>query len=170
MKSILSGFCLVALFASTRSDAQQVVKSGFSLERPATEAASLIYESRAGSQSRFWVLGRTAGGTAGWFLGAIAGGYAGYHILPHHDCGCDDPGLTEFVYGAFAGGAFGAGWGAAAPVLSSECSSGTRVGRSLLGSAAGTAIGLLAFRPSGTQLVAVPLLSISGAVLAQRSC
>jgi hypothetical protein len=103
MKSVLSGFCLVALFASTRSDAQQVVKSGFS-------------------------------------------------------------------YGAFAGGAFGAAWGAAAPILSSECSSEHAFGRSLLGSAAGTAIGLLAFRPSGTQLLAVPLLSISGAVLAQRSC
>lgn len=164
------GVCLIVLLASTRADAQYVAKSGIRLERPTAEPATSMHKSLLGSQSRFWVLGRAAGGTAGWFLGAIAGGYVGYHTLPHHNCGCDDPGLTETVYGAFVGGAIGAGWGAAAPILSSECSSGTRFGRSLLGSAAGTGIGLLAIRPSGTQLLAVPILSISGAVLAQGRC
>jgi hypothetical protein len=170
MKSGLSGFCLLVLFASSRSDAQYAVKSGVSLERKATEPARSLSASRLSSQASFPVLARrTAAGGAGWFLGAVAGGYVGYHVLSHDCGGCDDPGIDAIIQGGFVGGAIGAGLGAAAPILSSKCSFATRFGRSLLGSAAGSAIGLL-FRPSSSTLLAVPILSVSGAALAEWSC
>lgn len=167
---LAAGVCFFVLLASTRADAQYAVKSGISLERPATETAPSIHGSRVGSQAIFSVLAkRTAGASAGWFLAAIVGGYVGYNVLSHDCNGCDDPGLDAIVHGAVVGGAIGAGLGAAAPIVSSPCSFGTRFGRSLLGSVTGTAVGLLV-RPHESRLLAVPLLSIGGAALAEWRC
>ena len=74
----------------------------------------------------------------------------------------------QFVHGALVGGAIGAGFGAAAPGLETECSFATRFGRSLLGSAAGASIGFL-FR-GDSKLLAVPILSVTGASLAEWRC
>lgn len=112
---------------------------------------------------------RTASGAMGWVAGAIAGGFVGYRVLPHSPCSCDDPGLTEALTGAVVFGAVGAALGAAAPLLESQCSFGTRVGRSLIGSVVGTGLGFLA-RPQSAQALAIPVLSISGASLAEWRC
>ena len=167
---LAAGVCLFALFTGTSADAQYVVKSGISLERPTTETAPSIHDSPVGSQASFSVLARrTAGASAGWFLVAVIGAYVGYNVLSHDCNGCDDPGLDAILQGAVVGGAIGAGLGAAGPTLESGCSFGTRLGRGLLGSVTGTAIGFLV-RPSESKVVAVPLLSISGAALAEWRC
>jgi len=106
--------------------------------------------------------------TLAWIPAAYIGGGIGYAILPHTPNG-DDPGLDQFIQGAVVGGTIGAAVGAAAPGLDTECSFGTRLARSLLGAAAGTGIGLLS-RPYSTRLLAVPILSISGAALAEWRC
>ena len=102
-----------------------------------------------------------------WIPAALIGGSIGYAIMPHTSNG-DDPGLLQFVHGALVGGAIGAGFGAAAPGLETECSFATRFGRSLLGSAAGASIGFL-FR-GDSKLLAVPILSVTGASLAEWRC
>jgi hypothetical protein len=113
--------------------------------------------------------GRAAIASLGWIAGAIAGGYVGYSIGSHDCNGCDDPGLDQFIHGALVGGAPVAALGAAAPDFDGPCSFETRIGRSLLGSIVGTAIGFLA-HSSSSKLVAVPLLSIGGATLAEWRC
>jgi hypothetical protein len=112
----------------------------------------------------------------GWIGGAIVGAYVWYQIRPH-DCSCDDPGLEQIIEGGFGGGALGAAFGAAAPELDSRCSFKTRIARGLLGSLAGTAIGLLAGSDGGNSVerynaaaIAVPVLSVSGATLAVWRC
>jgi hypothetical protein len=52
------------------------------------------------------------------FVGVLVGGIAGGQ-LPPHDCGCDDPGLDEVVYGALVGATIGAAIGAAYPNMRS---------------------------------------------------
>lgn len=103
----------------------------------------------------------------GWIAGAFAGAYVWYHIRPH-DCECDDPGLAQVFEGAFGGGLLGAALGAAAPDLDSQCSFGTRFGRSFFGSLGGSVVGLLP--NSGVILLSVPILSATGATLAEWRC
>src|SRR6188768_3408512 len=57
--------------------------------------------------------------------GAVAGLIGGVLIasqFPAHDCGCDDPGLAEAIYGGLAGVTLGAALGASGPGLRSVCS------------------------------------------------
>jgi hypothetical protein len=103
----------------------------------------------------------------GWITGAYIGGQFWYAVRPH-DCGCDDPGLEQFFEGAVGGGALGAALGAAAPDLGTSCSFKTRIGRSLLWSIVGSGVGLLA--NSEAILLTVPILSVTGATLAERRC
>ena len=105
----------------------------------------------------------------GWVLGAFAGGFVGYHVLPHHPCHCDDPGLNELLIGAVAGGVAGAGFGAAVPKLNSRCSAARRFGLGLLGSVIGTGIGMIPLT-EGAQIITVPLFSATGAALAEWRC
>lgn len=110
---------------------------------------------------------RAFAGGLGWIAGAFIGAYVLYHTQSH-DCGCDDPGLQQVVVGGFAGGLLGAALGAAAPDLDSRCSFGTRFGRGFFGSLAGSVVGLLP--NSGFILLAVPILSVTGATLAESRC
>ena len=48
---------------------------------------------------------KVAGGVVGAVVGFFAGGYLGAMI--EGDCGCDDPGLTGFIYGAPIGAIVG---------------------------------------------------------------
>jgi hypothetical protein len=83
---------------------------------------------------------RLTASAAGAVIGLFAGGYIGSQSAGN--CGCDDPGLVETIYGGLAGVTLGAALGASALELRSVCSFGTRLGRSLLGAALGTVGGL----------------------------
>lgn len=113
---------------------------------------------------------RLFGSVGGSLLGLVAGAYIGSQ-LPAHDCGCDDPGLDELIYGGLAGITLGAALGAAAPDLRSVCSFKTRVGRSLIGS---TLFAVGAFVISGVRdeaiLIAVPAGAVGGSLAALGRC
>jgi hypothetical protein len=104
----------------------------------------------------------------GWASGALVGAYVWTQIR-RHGCSCDDPALKRLTEGGVWGGALGSALGAAAPEWSTPCSFKTRVARSLLGSLSGTAIGLLS-PPGGSSVIAVPILSVGGATLAEWRC
>ena len=114
---------------------------------------------------------RFFGALGGSVLGAIGGGLLGYQILPH-DCGCDDPGLDALIYGALAGSAIGASFGAAAPDLRSVCSFDRRFKRSLIGYsiAAGVSYVLAGGAGSEGTIIAVPLGAIGGSLAALGEC
>lgn len=130
----------------------------------ALTAAARSFEGRA-------FVTRTGVGVLGWFAGAAAGAFIAV-ALPHHDCQCDDPGLTEAITGLFIGSTIGAAAAAAIPSLARHCTYGTRFGRALLGSVAGTLIGLLVAIPTNQDLalIAIPVGSVSGAALAIGRC
>jgi hypothetical protein len=107
-------------------------------------------------------------GVLGWIGGAAVGGYVGSQIEPSY-CGCDDPGLREVMIGFVFGGAIGAGIGAGAPKLQSQCTFAQRVGLGILGSAAGTVIGMISLTHSSRAII-VPIYSVTGATLAQWRC
>ena len=134
-------------------------------EHPATSVGGARAESTA---SAGVISARAFTALLGWAPGAYAGGYIAYNAFPRRPCGCDDPGLDQTLRGIVIGGAAGAGLGAALPGLESHCSFLQRFGLSLLGSAAGS--GLAMTVRGGGRLVAVPLLSISGAALAELGC
>lgn len=122
----------------------------------------------AGGNTRAIRLVTAAGGAA---VGIVVGGVVGYRLLPHHDCGCDDPGLAELVWGAAVGGSIGAALGAAAPHLDSVCSFKQRVGRTILGAGAGATLGFLVGSFSGEgSLLGVPIFSVLGAVGSLGRC
>ncbi len=104
--------------------------------------------------------------------GAVAGLIGGVLIasqFPAHDCGCDDPGLAEAIYGGLAGVTLGAALGASAPGLHSVCSFGGRFGRSLLGGGLGTVAGMFAGISSGN-IVLVPVGAAAGSLAALGRC
>ena len=107
----------------------------------------------------------------GVLVGAVAGGYVGYNVLPHN-CACDDPGLDEMIYGAFAGMAIGAAIGASAPDLGSRCSFEKRFVRSLAGAglAAGAAYFVAGGHGNGGTVFAVPAGAIGGSLAALGRC
>jgi|SRR5687767_4389937 len=114
----------------------------------------------AGGNTRAIRLVTATGGAA---VGIVVGGVVGYR-LPHHDCGCDDPGLAELVWGAAVGSSIGAAIGAAAPHLGSVCSFRQRVGRTFLGAGAGGTLGFLVGSFSGDgSLLGVPIFGVLGA-------
>jgi hypothetical protein len=113
---------------------------------------------------------RFLGATAGAVLGIIFGAYAGYNVLPHN-CGCDDPGLDEIVYGGLVGAAVGAAVGASAPDLHSACSFDARLGRSLIGSVGVAAASwFVAGGANGGAIIAVPVGAIGGSLAGLGRC
>jgi hypothetical protein len=110
---------------------------------------------------------------SGALAGIVVGGTAGYRLLPHHDCGCDDPGLDELVYGALVGSSIGAALGAAAPGLGSVCFFRERIGRTLLGAGAAGTFGFIVgggLSKSGASLITVPIFSVGGALGSLGRC
>jgi hypothetical protein len=107
----------------------------------------------------------------GGFIGTLVGGYVGYHVLPHN-CSCDDPGLDEMIYGAFAGMVIGAALGASGPDLGSVCSFDKRLMRSLAGAGlAGVAGYVLAGgHGNGGTVIAVPAGAVGGSLAALGRC
>ena len=107
----------------------------------------------------------------GGLLGIVAGALVGSQ-LPPHDCQCDDPGLDEFVFGAFAGSVAGAALGASLPDLGSVCAFGDRFTRSLPGAAATATAAYFVSggRRSGGPLIAVPVGAIGGSLAGLGRC
>src|SRR5678815_2167594 len=104
--------------------------------------------------------------------GAVLGLMGGVLIasqFPAHDCGCDDPGLAEAIYGGLAGVTLGAALGASAPQLRSVCSFGSRFGRSLLGAGVGTVAGVFVGVSAGNIFV-IPVGAAAGSVAALGRC
>lgn len=112
---------------------------------------------------------RGVAATLGWVPGAYAGGYIAYNTFRHGPCGCDDPGLAETLVGVIVGGAVGSALAAAIPKLNSPCSFAQRFGRSLLGSAIGTFVGMIPIT-QGSRVATVPFFSIVGATFAEYRC
>jgi len=110
--------------------------------------------------------------TGGALVGIVAGGTAGYQLIPHHDCGCDDPGLDELIWGAVVGSSIGAALGAAVPHLGSVCSFNERIKRTLIGGVAGGALGFAAGIFSGSEaiLFTVPAFSVGEALGSLGRC
>lgn len=110
-------------------------------------------------------------GVVGWFAGAAAGVLVA-DALPHHDCHCDDPGLTEALTGLVIGSTIGTAAAAAIPWLDRHCTYGTRFGRAFVGSVAGTVIGVLAAISIQHDVgwIAIPAGSATGAALAIGRC
>jgi len=134
------------------------------ISRPSTGASGDTIQTRAAHPLPM----RAIIASLGWIAGAYIVGSASYEIRPHH-CQCDDPGLAELIQGAVVGGALGAALGAAGPDLGTQCSLKTRIGRSLVGAIAGTAIGLLPYT-EGAGVITVPVFTVVGATIAERRC
>ena len=116
------------------------------------------------------VVTRAALGTAGWFVGAGTGLLIA-SVLPHHDCHCDDPGLTELLVGLAVGSVVGTAAGAGAPSFGRKCSFGTRVGRAFLGAVGGTLLGgVISAANDNYFVVVVPVFAATGATLAVGHC
>jgi hypothetical protein len=160
---------LAASLASTPAQSQYVVneRAGIALPIAAIALSARARSDTIQTRSPHPLPMRAYIASLSWIAGAYIGGEFWYGIRPH-DCGCDDPGLVQFVEGAIGGGALGAALGAAAPDLGTPCSFKTRFGRSLLWSIVGSGVGLLA--NSGAILLTVPILSVTGATLAERRC
>ncbi|MFN2602832.1 MAG: hypothetical protein ABR582_08785 [Gemmatimonadaceae bacterium] len=139
--------------------------------QPANNTSPLALTAAAKSFEGRAFITRAVVGTPGWFAGASAGAFIAV-ALPHHDCRCDDPGLKQAITGLFIGSTIGAAVGAAIPSLGRHCTYQTRFGRALIGSVAGTAIGVLVSIPTKQDLalLAIPIGSISGAALAIGRC
>lgn len=172
MITVAPVFCLLTCLAAARVDAQYVATHRVGIRLAAAPIMTHLTQGvhlNAQRNPLPSVALRTASAAVGWVAGAVAGGFVGYRVLPHSACSCDDPGLSEALTGAVVFGAVGAALGAAAPLLESSCSFNTRVGRSLIGSVVGTGLGFLA-QSQSAQAVAIPVLSISGASLAEWRC
>lgn len=111
---------------------------------------------------------RFGASAAGAVVGLFAGAYIGVQFAGN--CGCDDPGLVEAIYGGLAGVTLGAALGAAAPNLRSACSFGTRFGRSLLGAGMGTVGGFFLGLGGGQVLLTVPIGAAAGSIAALGRC
>ena len=153
--------CAVTSIAISGAGAQRISRAGIDGFGPA----------RVDVQNGLGVGGtRLFASVGGLALGMVAGGVIGYRILPH--CGgCEDPGLEQLVYGALAGGAIGAAFGASLPDLDSVCTFQQRVTRSLIG-AGGAAAGavILSGGLNEIHLLAVPAVSVAGALGALGRC
>ena len=160
--------CLLLLFSATVVHAQYAPRSALHPDQSVSSAAVWSAPGDATPvRGALAIRGLTA--LLGWIPGAVVGGYIAANFLPHATCGCDDPGLRETLRGLAVGGAIGAAVGAAGPNLGSRCSFTHRLGLGLLGSAVGAGVGMLP-RRDGSRVFAVPLLSITGATLAEWRC
>ncbi|HEX6573750.1 MAG TPA: hypothetical protein VF042_02175 [Gemmatimonadaceae bacterium] len=132
---------------------------------PRIRADTSIAPARNAGAIRFF------GALGGSFVGTIGGAYLGYNILPHN-CGCDDPGLDQLIWGGLAGSAIGAAIGASAANLGSQCDFPGRFKRSLLGASIG---GIAAYFVAGGSsnegtVIAVPAVAIGGSLAALGRC
>jgi hypothetical protein len=159
----------LAALASTPAQSQYVVNGRTGIASPiaATSPSARARGDTIQTRSPHPLPMRAFIASIGWIVGAYIGGQFWSAIRPH-DCQCDDPGLEQFIEGAFGGGALGAAFGAAAPDLGTPCSFATRIGRGLVGSIGGSAVGLLP--NSAAILLTVPIFSVTGATLAERRC
>ena len=115
---------------------------------------------------------RFVSSTGGAFIGLLAGGLVGGQV-PAHNCGCDDPGLDEVIYGALVGATIGAAIGTALPNMRSVCSTNARLGRSLIGAGIGAAAGFVlggGLGKDGAALVLTPAGAIGGSLFALGQC
>ena len=157
----LVAFTVSALLASTTpADAQR---------REATRFITPTVHADPGTTSRNAGATRLGASAGGLLAGAIVGGFVGYNVLPH-TCNCDDPGLDQIIYGALAGGALGAAFGAAYPRLQSKCTLQERFRRSLIGAGIGAAAGLLLSGRSEAILMLGPAGSVGGALVGLGHC
>jgi hypothetical protein len=114
------------------------------------------------------VFGRVGASAIGATLGGLGAGLLGYAVLPHSDCGCDDPGLNEFLIGAAVGTVAGAALAAALPKQRSRCSFGRRVAYGVAGALAGGAVGFIP--KADARVVTIPLGAAIGAGVASAYC
>lgn len=155
---------LAAALLAAPAHAQRLADAAF----PALEAPSPIApdttpgQPRAGSAAapagrthRF--LARTALAGVGMVGGAAAVGLGSYAVFPHCDA-CEDPGATPLLLGGLVGAVAGTAAFAALPAMGDGCSYLDRLGRSVLGVGAGTAVGLL-----GAWATGLPPLVVLGA-------
>jgi hypothetical protein len=115
---------------------------------------------------------RLISSAGGAFIGLFAGGFVGAQV-PAHNCGCDDPGLEEVVYGALVGATIGAAIGTALPNMRSICSTNARFGKALLGAAIGASAGFVVgggLGKDGTALLLTPAGAIGGSLFALGQC
>ncbi len=94
-------------------------------------------------------------------LGAVGGTFAGIAIanaLPHGPCGCDDPGLSQALFGGAIGMAAGGTLAAGALPLGDGCSLAPRLGAASVGGLLGTLGGAIA--TIATRGIAIPLMPI----------
>ena len=150
------GLILLTVISGSTLEAQRVDIVGASARPDTTLPRPGRFTQRLGASA--------AGAVVGLFAGAYIGGQSG------GNCGCDDPGLAEAIYGGLAGVTLGAALGAAAPNLRSVCSFGTRFGRSLLGAGLGTIGGLFIGLGGGQALVTVPIGAAVGSIAALGRC
>jgi hypothetical protein len=163
------GFLFIAIALPLHAQPKQLPATGYPL--PAASISPLALTAAAKSFEGRAFITRAGVGVVGWFAGA-AGGALIAVALPHHDCQCDDPGLEQAITGLFIGSTIGAAVGAAIPSLARHCTYQTRFGRALLGSVAGTALGVLGALATNQDLgwIAIPVGSVSGAALAIGRC
>lgn len=149
----------------------------FSAPELATAQALAPVAARAsdvGAQRRpVWsVPARTVLGVGASVGGAFAGAFAGFVLASNTNCACEDPGLPQALVGAAIGSVAMAALASALPTWGSRCGTGERVGRALLGSAAGAVAGAWATR--GAALGRGPFGYMAGAgiggVLASGLC
>jgi hypothetical protein len=155
----------MGLANASSADAQREARIGVSAPqaRDSHDADSTIVQKNdVGTMSRFVASAMLA--TGGIVIGANAG------ASMSGPCGCDDPGLAGAVFGGLIGNALGASIGAAAPTFGSVCSLNERMGRSILGSVAGTVIGMFSFTAAPIGLFSIPLGAAGGSVLALGHC
>ncbi len=110
--------------------------------------------------------------TGGAIVGLLAGAMVG-EKLPHHNCGCDDPGLDEIIYGALVGATIGAAIGTALPNMRSVCSSNVRLGRSFIGAGIGASAGFIlggGLGKDGASVLSTPAGAIGGSLIGLGRC
>jgi hypothetical protein len=137
-------FCILSA-AATRVDAQLLAPNAVVVGdlTPATNRPQVLAPAAGGSTSalvrmRFPV--RVGAGALGSVGGAAVGLFAGL-MLPHGNCGCDDPGLENAVIGAMVGSFVTGTFAAAIPELGSSCGFEKRVAVAAVGGALGALVG-----------------------------
>ena len=158
----------VALTSASQANAQRVAKIGVSQqsvrESRNSDSTRVPSNNDDGMVARFFASAilATGGAFAAANVGASMGG----------PCGCDDPGLEGALLGALVGNTFGAAIGASAPTFGSVCSFDQRLGRSLVGSIAGTAVGILATTTmhSAIGFFSIPAFAAGGSVALLGPC
>lgn len=170
--AIGAGLIAIAMAGPIRAEAQRVESSvGIGVSRHSllgtrgTDSANPVAQPTHVNDA---VYIRAFSAAGGLLAGAFVGGYVGAHT--GGTCSCDDPGLEELLFGVLSGVVVGTPLGAAAPDLGSVCTFAERFGRSLVGSAAGGLVGLLATRGAGNGILLLPAFSLGGGLATLGRC